>query len=222
MTEAVHPYFSGPTPVILGHRGAAGVRPENTLISFKEAIKEGADILESDLHLTADGEVVLMHDPNVDRTTNGHGPISNMTLQEVKALDAGYCFTTDEGGTYPFRGQGVRVPTLAEFLSTFPDKRVNFEIKDEKQELVEKVVDLIAAAGREESILLTAEKDETMKKLRAYTKKTGSRVALGASMGEIINFALGAGKAEGVMALQVPYKTVIDGQSITVVTPEFV
>ncbi len=221
-----HPYFDGPAFVILGHRGTAGTRPENTLASFIQSLKDGADTLESDLHLTKDGEIIMMHDPVVDRTTNGTGPISEMTLKEIKALDAGYKFTPDGGKTYPFRSQGIKVPTLAEALSAFPDKRINLEIKDNNQELVEKVVDLIAATGREDSVLLTAGDDETMKKLRAYVEKTGSQVAISASTGEIFDFFMGVGQdtppPKGVMALQVPYKIEFGGENITVVTPAFV
>lgn len=221
-----HSLLSLPPPVVFGHRGAAGERPENTLESFRHGAASGAAALESDLHLTADGEVVLMHDPLVDRTTNGKGPVAGFDLRHLRALDAGYRFTADGGQTFPFRGQGLRVPTLAQFLGAFPDMPVNFEIKDRNRALVEKTVDLIAAAGRDDGILLTAEDNVTMRMLRGYAAKTGSRVALGASKAEAMRFLasvhLGAAPPPGVMALQVPRAFRALGHTVPVVTPAFI
>jgi glycerophosphoryl diester phosphodiesterase len=92
------PYFSGRRPRILGHRGAAGVCPENTLVSFRQAKADGADVLEMDVHLTRDKHVVVCHDPTVERTTNGKGRIALMTLAELKQLDAGYNFVAKQPG----------------------------------------------------------------------------------------------------------------------------
>src|SRR5918998_111367 len=85
----------------VGHRGAAGLKPENTLRSFRRAAVEGADAIELDLRLTRDGHLVVLHDADVDRTTNGSGPVAEMTLNELKRLDAGL---------------GERVPTFEEVL----------------------------------------------------------------------------------------------------------
>jgi len=92
--------------LVLGHRGAAGHAPENTMISFKKGIECGSDMLELDIHVSSDGEVVVMHDSDVVRTTNGKGPIENMTLAEIKKLDAGIKFDP--------KFAGERVPTLKE------------------------------------------------------------------------------------------------------------
>lgn len=105
---------------VIGHRGAAGLAPENTLESFREAMTLGAEVLELDVHLTADGHVVVMHDPKVDRTTDGRGPIAAMTLAQLRALDAGARFSRDGGRTRPWAGRGVRVPTLEALLEEFP------------------------------------------------------------------------------------------------------
>jgi glycerophosphoryl diester phosphodiesterase len=85
----------------VGHRGAAGLEPENTLRSFRRAAEEEADAVELDLHLTRDEHLVVLHDADVDRTTNGSGPVAEMTLEELKRLDAGL---------------GERVPTFEEVL----------------------------------------------------------------------------------------------------------
>ena len=104
-------------PVNLAHRGASASAPENTLEAFRLAVESGAGGLEFDVHMTSDGEIVVLHDPTVDRTTDGTGPVSGMSLAEVRRLDAGYRFASE--GANPYRGKGVRVPTLAEVLREF-------------------------------------------------------------------------------------------------------
>jgi len=123
------PFFC--KPLVLGaHRGGRLLWPENTLEAFKNAAARWPDaLLEGDAQLTADGHVVLLHDKAVDRTTNGTGPVAEMTLAEVKALDAGYRFTRDHGQTFPYRGKGIVVPTLAEVLRALPDSRFLIELK---------------------------------------------------------------------------------------------
>src|SRR5882672_6860309 len=117
--------FPGSVPRVFGHRGAAGVAPENTLASFRRARADGADVFELDVHATADGEIVVLHDPTLERTTDGAGAVSALPFAVVTRLDAGYRFTTDAGHTHPFRGRGVRVPRLAELLREFPDVPLN-------------------------------------------------------------------------------------------------
>ncbi|MGL1887937.1 MAG: glycerophosphodiester phosphodiesterase family protein [Reichenbachiella sp.] len=101
---------------IVGHKGASGVAPENTLASFQKAIDLGADMIEIDVHYTKDGEVVVFHDETVDRTTNGTGMIHKMTLAEVKALDAGSWF----GDHDQYRGE--QIPTLQETIDLIHGK----------------------------------------------------------------------------------------------------
>src|SRR5215212_10815244 len=100
----------GEWPVNLAHRGASTLAPENTLEAFRIAVEEGAGGLELDVHLTRDGHVVVIHDPTVDRTTRGAGVVSEMTIDELRRLDAGYGFSLDGGRTRPYHGRGVWVP----------------------------------------------------------------------------------------------------------------
>jgi glycerophosphoryl diester phosphodiesterase len=86
-------------------------------------------MIELDVHATADGECVVIHDPTVDRTTDGTGLVAELTLAELQRLDAGYRFTPDGGETYPFRGQGVRISTIAEVLEALPNTRLTIEVK---------------------------------------------------------------------------------------------
>lgn len=117
-------------PWIIAHRGASGIAPENTLTAFILAAEQGAHFVELDLRITRDGYLVVCHDASVDRTTNGRGPVHEHTLAELQSLDAGYAFTPDGGATYPFRGLGLRIPTLEEVLAALPGHvGLNLEIK---------------------------------------------------------------------------------------------
>ncbi len=118
-------------PLTLGaHRGGRSLWPENTLVAFENAARQWPDILlEGDLQTTKDGHVILLHDDTVDRTTNGSGKVASFTLDELKTLDAGYHFTRDGGQTFPYRGQGVTIPTFAEVLRALPESRFLVEMK---------------------------------------------------------------------------------------------
>lgn len=151
-------FFAGKRPRIMAHRGASGEAPENTIPAFDLAVEQAADILEMDVHLTRDGYVVVAHDPTVDRVTDGHGAIADMTLAQLQALDAGYRFTADGGTTYPFRGTGVQVPTLAQVLARYPQMPLNIEIKAHSEVLVRKTRALLEEHGRlgDKSVVLAA------------------------------------------------------------------
>ena len=201
-----HPYFDLELPIAIGHRGAAGEAPENTLPSFSRALEAGAAILESDLHATRDGAIVLLHDDDVERTTEGRGRVRDLTLAELKRLDAGFRYAAD--GAHPFRGRDVRVPTLEEAFEAFPGARFNFEIKEAATGTIERIVSIVERAGRAEKTLLTAGSDEIMASLREQLRKTGAPVAIGASTADVLGFvraALGGGDPPSdSMALQIP------------------
>jgi glycerophosphoryl diester phosphodiesterase len=94
-----HPWFAprprDHDPLVFAHQGGANLWPSNTMLAFQNSAQIGADVLDTDMHMTRDGVLVLMHDDTVDRTTNGSGAIRDLTLAELKKLDAGYWFTTD-------------------------------------------------------------------------------------------------------------------------------
>ncbi len=117
---------------MIGHRGAGGCAPENTLSAIRHAVRAGADAVEVDLHATADGRLVLLHDDTVDRVTGGTGPVESMTLEEVRRLDAGHAFTPDRGRTHPFRDVGVRIPTLEEAMEAAGRLPIVAEVKTER------------------------------------------------------------------------------------------
>lgn len=163
-----HPFFqNAPHPLVMAHQGGDGLRPGDTLAAFRHAAALGVDVLEMDVHATADGVLVLMHDATVDRTTNGHGEIRAMTLAEIKQLDAGYRWSPDGGQTFPFRGQGITVPTLEEVFQTFPDYRMNIEIKQTDPPIAGALCDLIRAYHMESRVLVASFHATAMDAFRA-------------------------------------------------------
>lgn len=118
----------GARPVI-GHRGAAAHAPENTLPSFRLALEQGADALELDVHATADGVPVVIHDPGTARTTGAPLVVAREPAARLRTLDAGARFSPDGGATHPWRGRGAVIPTLDEVLEAFPAVPLLIEVK---------------------------------------------------------------------------------------------
>jgi len=138
-------------PVLrVGHRGARGHAPENTMLSFSTGAAMAVNAVETDVQLSKDGEVVLIHDHTVDRTTNGHGFVKDMTLAELKRLDAGSWY----GPTFA----GERIPTLAELLAWAKDRvGVALEIKNGPiyyPGIAEKTIRLVRQHGMERQVIL--------------------------------------------------------------------
>lgn len=176
-----HPYLAG-APIFCAHRGGARLAPENTLAAFRQAVEVwGADMLELDVRLTADGEVVVIHDETVDRTTDGTGPVADFSLDRLRALDAGARFV-DPDGRPSWRGRGVRVPTFAEVLEAVPRTRLNVEAKC--AEAAAPLVDTIRRHGAEHRVLVAAEFEANRKGARGY------RGAWGASRSQLRPFWL--------------------------------
>ena len=200
----MRPGFTGPKPRLFGHRGAAGLAPENTLVSFRRARDEGADIFEIDVRATADGEIVVIHDSTLDRTTDGAGPVASLSAVEIARLDAGFRFTPDGGRTFPYRGQEVGVPRLVDLMREFPDVPLNIEIKEGTPGIVAEVAALVRRARA--PVVLAAEHDAIMQQIRRVAPDIPTSLAAG----EVAAFiaALEGGEhpvlPEGAVALQIP------------------
>ena len=117
---------------VIAHRGASGSAPENTIEAFALAVRQGADAFELDVRLTADAAPVVVHDPTLERTTGRRSSVAGQTLAQLREADAGARFSPDGGRTFPFRGAGVVIPTLAEVLEAFPNMPVLLEIKESR------------------------------------------------------------------------------------------
>jgi glycerophosphoryl diester phosphodiesterase len=150
-----NPWLDERTFINMAHQGGEDEFPSNTMYGFKEALAAGADTLELDVNRTADDQFVVMHDWKVDRTTNGTGYTTDLTLAQIQQLDAAYNFIPGENAVagrpepeYPFRGvrtgakpppagytaEDFRVPTLTEVLEAFPDTPINIEIKGQEDQ----------------------------------------------------------------------------------------
>lgn len=163
------------------HRGGAREGPSSTLWAIQRALENGATAIELDVHATADGVVVVCHDPTVDRTTNGQGPIAAMTLAEVQALDNAYWWVPGEEAVtdrnpeeYPLRGHAadnpaLRIPTLDEVLTAFPGVLLNLDIK-QTAPMVEPyeaaVAAVLLAHGRTDDVIVASFLDEATEAYR--------------------------------------------------------
>jgi glycerophosphoryl diester phosphodiesterase len=178
-------------PILIGHRGASLEHPENTIPSFARALELGADMLELDVRLSKDGQVVVIHDPMVDRTTDGKGLVNSFTLAELKALKTkgptkapAYA---PESATVPNGGlTGVSIATLEEVFQALPEAVIAVEIKDDSWPLCLKVVELIKRYDRFErtTIELIAIKGKLAKALRKFEP----RLTTGHTTAEIVRF----------------------------------
>jgi glycerophosphoryl diester phosphodiesterase len=168
-------------PVNLAHRGASARAPENTMEAFRLAVESGAGGLELDVHLTRDGYVVVIHDPTLDRTTDRTGAVSAMTLDELSQADAGYKFSPDHENTFPYRGLGLRIPTLVEVLREFPGVAVNIDMKADDLAIEAAVLDVLRQADAEGRALVVSSRRGAVGRFRRIS---GGRVSTGASRWE--------------------------------------
>jgi glycerophosphoryl diester phosphodiesterase len=219
---AGHPFFAQfeHNLLVMAHQGGNGLWPGNTQYAFERAVALGVDVLEMDVHSTADGVLVVIHDSTVDRTTNGPGSVHDLTLAEIKALDAGYHWTSDDGQTYPYRGQGVTVPTLEELFIAFPTTPMNIEIKQAEPSIAAPLCRLIRDHGRADKVLIASFHQAVIDEFRRECPE----VATSTGQNEVIAlFVLSKVLLEGAYrpnaaAVQVPeYRS-----GLHVITPRFV
>jgi len=183
-------YLNAPRTRVIAHQGGDGVWPGDTMYAFEKAVEIGSDVLEMDAHITRDGRIVLMHDEAVDRTTDGTGLIEDLTLEELKRLDGAYDWSPEDGATFPFRGQGIQVPTLDELFEKFPRMQYVIEIKLTKNPIDRPLCDLIREYSMQDRVMVASFHDEAMKNFRAVCPE----VATSASRTEVRNYVL-LGKA---------------------------
>jgi glycerophosphoryl diester phosphodiesterase len=231
----------------IAHQGGEIEAPSNTMYAFKTAAAKGADVLELDVHATQDRELVVIHDATVDRTTNGTGSIDEITLEQVRQLDAAYWFVSGCGTChgepekrYDFRGiatgdrkmpgrlrgfspSDFKIPTLAEVLETFPNHMINIEIKataPETKPYEEELAQLLDEFGRSNDTIVVSFYDHAVERFKTFS----SNVSTATGTAETAAFwASTFGELPGApnpryQALQVP--TVFNG--IEVVSQDFV
>lgn len=176
-------------PIFYAHRGAAAEQPENTMPSFRRALELGASALETDVHMTADGHVVVSHDPNALRMTGVNVVLRRARLDEVRALDAGHGFV-DAAGERPFAGKGYGIPTLEELLVELPGVPINIDLKQPWPPMVGQVLDLLRRLRATDRVTLASFHLRTMAAVlaRRYEGKTGL------SQPEVIALVLARGR----------------------------
>ncbi|MFC9777031.1 glycerophosphodiester phosphodiesterase [Paenibacillus chitinolyticus] len=151
-------------PMIIAHRGAKGMAPENTLGAFKLGLEQGCEGIELDVHLSADGELVVIHDHTLDRTTDRQGAIAEKTLAEIKEADA--------GSWYSEAYKGEKVPTLGEVFDLVPDSiMINVEIKAPGNGMEQKLADFLNERGRIDNVVTSSFDHKCLRRLKLIEPK---------------------------------------------------
>jgi glycerophosphoryl diester phosphodiesterase len=174
------PYLNAEHPIRFAHRGSRILWPENTLYAFHEAVGLGYQYIETDIRVTRDGVVVVFHDEDLERLTNGVGKVRDWDWDDIKHLDAAYNFTQDDSD-FPLRGTGITIPRLDETFDVFPDVRFNIDLKPKNAEWA--VADVVVRKRRQDSVLIGGFVDARAARFRRITKSTvatsaGSSTAL--------------------------------------------
>lgn len=187
-----HPFFKHyDEPLIIAHQGGYHLAPSGSIAAFDKAVDIGAHVLEYDLHITKDGYLALIHDPTVDRTTDGSGEVAAMTLKEVQALDAGYSFK-DLSGEHSYRDQGVYIPDVREMFERYPDKLHMIEIKDTNpyermDEIITTLWSLVEEFDMQDKVLVAAFDSFILDRV---TELTNGQAATGGGKKETTKFVI--------------------------------
>ncbi|MHA1744486.1 MAG: glycerophosphodiester phosphodiesterase [Promethearchaeota archaeon] len=159
-------------PLVMAHRGDSANIPENTAQSFEDARKLKVDVIETDVHITKDNKFVLFHDKSVERTTDGQGLIADLTLAQLKQLDAAYKFQTIGEIAYPFRGKGFRIHTLEEIIPLFPEVRFNIDIKDKSPHAPRLLAELLHDLNVEDRVIVGSFHPKQVYRFRKHSTAT--------------------------------------------------
>jgi glycerophosphoryl diester phosphodiesterase len=149
---------------VIAHRGGSKIRPENTMAAFDHAVALGVDALECDVHLSRDGEVVVIHDSTLERTTDVSGPVGALTAEELARVDAACRF--GGAGDFPFRGRGFGVPRLRDVLDRHRQISVVVRIRGGSTRTAARVLDVLRDTDALGRVILGAFSDETVRCVR--------------------------------------------------------
>ena len=189
--------------------------PENTMEAFSRSVDMGYRWIETDLHVTSDGVVVCIHDPTMERTTDGRGEVARLAWREVRELDAGHNHLPDRD--YPFRGRGVRVPSLEEVAGSFPDLGMVLEMKADHTEAP--LVEVISRMGLEDRVIVASFSDARIARVEELS---GGGVATSAGEEEVARLVkaawFGRRATSRHVALQIPVRSGL----VRLVTPRTV
>jgi glycerophosphoryl diester phosphodiesterase len=210
-------------PLVIAHQGGEGLRPSSTMLAYDHAVKLGADVLEGDIHTTSDGHLVLIHDETIDRTTDSTGEVDDMTLAQLQALDAGH-YWTEDGKTYPYRGQGLTIITVRELFEKYPDLLYVLEVKKTDLPTAEPTCDLIKELDMEEKVMIASVYQDMMDTFRAACPDvTTSATEDEATQFFVMNtLFLAPLYSPPMTSLQVPEYSEVRGVNLHVITPRFI
>jgi glycerophosphoryl diester phosphodiesterase len=213
----------------IAHQGGEAEFPSNTMYAFRHSLAAGADMLELDVGVTKDGKVVVMHDTTLDRTTNGRGTIASHTLKQIRKLDAGYWFAggkapyDHKAKRHPFRGKGLKVPTLDEVLRAFPRTPINVEIKGRtKAEKPAEYVENAEALARvlkdspRRDVIVVSFQQAAVDRFHALAPAIPVAPGIDGAAGWVLS---DKPPGDGVVAFQLPITYAVNGQTFDVTTP---
>jgi glycerophosphoryl diester phosphodiesterase len=203
------PYLDLPGPWLVAHRGGSLLAPENTLAAFDRARALGADAIETDAGLTRDGVVVLFHDDDTERLLGAAGTVEERSLADLRRLDAGARFTPDGGRSFPFRGRGLTVPTLAEALARFPAMRFSVDAKSAEPELARAIAEVVTSAAAEDRVCVGSFVDTQAERLGALLPRCARFLPLQAASCHVLaarSGASGAGCPQGYDLAGLPHR----------------
>ncbi|WP_298773539.1 glycerophosphodiester phosphodiesterase [uncultured Shewanella sp.] len=182
-----HKTFNEVEREVLAHRGASGDYPQSTSLAFQMALEQGADILEMDVHLSLDGHVIVNHDKDFSQTTDSDNKVADLTLADIKALDAGYRFSKDGGETYPFRATGLEVLTLEEVIAYFPVKKLSIEMKVNDEQLADSLWAILDRNGLHHQATVASQYTKALNHFRAVSNNS---IQTSASITELTGLSL--------------------------------
>ncbi len=209
--------------IVYAHMGGDGVWPGDTLYAYDQAAKLGVMSFDMDAHLTKDGQIVLIHDESLNRPTNNSGQVEDQMLENLKKLDAAYNWSSDRGKTYPYRGQGILIPTLEEVFQKYPQMHYLIEIKLTKISIARPMCDLIHKYQMQDKVIIASFHDDAMNQFR----ETCPEVATSAAKTEVTTFVLlskiglSGLISPKYQSLQVPFDTT-ESYGIPVITEAFI
>lgn len=218
------PLQLGGKPLVIAHRGASGFAPENTMVAFHQAVQDGADAIELDVRFTRDKQVVVFHDLSVERTTDGTGKISELTLEQIRRLDAGHRFTIDAGYNFPFRNRRIAIPMLEQVLQEFPSTPLYIDIKVSDSGLVDAVLALVDKYDRFHDVTFVVVVKTKKNALARYIRSKAPFAKIGHSGSEVARlFALSKMHLPGWFkprgwTMQVP----VHRNGVVIATPDFI
>lgn len=205
-----HPYYANlPAGTqVHAHGGGQHLMPDNTMLAFMHAAELGVHVIELDVNVTKDGEIVVLHDTTVDRTTDGTGRVVDFTIEELLRLDGAYNWRPPGSTEYPYRGQGVHIPLLRDVFETFPNHAINVEMKSPDPRMPGLLCDLITETGREHTVLVASFIQDHLYEFRNQCPSVATSAGPSEAQTFVIMNYLGLGRlyTPAMESFQVPMK----------------